>query len=179
MPFNVFIGNLAPLDENTMTNVVAILRTYFSRVSNSTNSFGTIRVVNSAPSLNANDLLCYLVNDFVNSVVVSFDNRIQREAAGNTSFRTHPAIAASEVYVSNIDESGANRSAAIANLIFHELMHNKGTIGARLHRDGGGGLAASIITSASSLSEENIRLMQSFLGRNVIQWADGFEANNW
>lgn len=179
MPFNVYIGNLASLDDDTMNNVATILQSYFSRISNSANSFGSILVVDRALSLTDSDLLCYLVTDFINSVVVSFDSRIQRGTAGNTIFHTHPTIAASEVYISNITEYGANRPAAIANLIFHELMHNKGTIGERLHRVGGGGLAASVLTSASSLSEGNIRFMQGCLSRNVRQWTAGFEANDW
>lgn len=179
MPFNVYIGNLAPLDDDTMTNVNTVLQGYFTRISNHSNAFGNIRVVTTASALTTSDLLCYLVQDFMNSVVVSFDNQINHQSAGNTAFRAHPSTAASEVYIGSINEFGAGRPIAIANLIFHELMHNKGTIGPRLHLVGGGGLAAEVVTSASTLNDDNITFMRARMGRNVRQWTEGFEANNW
>lgn len=181
MPFNVYIGNLAHLDDNTMNNVITVLQGYFSRVANGDNPLGSVQVVNNAPAVTNTDLLCYLVTDFMNSVVISFDSRVTHEEghAGKTAFRTHPNIAASEVYLSEIDERGAGRPTAIANLIFHELMHNKGVIGNALHRTGGGGLAAAHLSSASTLSDGNIAFMRARMSNAVQQWPEGFDANNW
>ncbi len=191
MPYSVYLANFASIDEDTLRGVSDTLTRYFNEIDSVTDgdshSFTGVRIINNTPTLLPADLLCYLVHDFINSVVVEFDSaistRITDETAGITSVRSHgssPPIAASEVYIDSITDSGTTRSTSIANLIFHELMHNKSAdLSSRIHTHGGGGLAVETLDSSSVLSQRNIVFMRARMGNPVIQWTGGFDANSW
>jgi hypothetical protein len=62
----------------------------------------------------------------------------------------------------------------MANVIFHELMHNKGTLSnEELHKNADG-LAKETITETDTLTAGNIKTMQASLGKAVTQWVGGF-----
>lgn len=77
-----------------------------------------------------------------------------------------------EIYMEAID-GAANFATVAANLIFHEIMHNKvdaaGNGGVSdIHK--GNGLAAPIVSAGSGLTDENIALMAKVLHIPVKQY---------
>ena len=91
-----------------------------------------------------------------------------RNAGGLTATTSRATVC--EVYV-----EGNMPARRLANIAFHEIMHNKldvgGTWPADLHgRKGGGGLAAKPTDEWSRLTDVNIRLMSAHLSRNVRQY---------
>jgi hypothetical protein len=77
-----------------------------------------------------------------------------------------------EVYV-----EGNMPSRRLANIAFHETMHNKLDVGGvwrgDLHEKGGLGLAAPVTNEWSRLTRDNVRLMAANLFRNVRQHTGG------
>lgn len=186
MAFTVYIGNIAQVDDDTMTNVKTILNGYYNQiVAGTTSSFSGVSVLSSNVGLSPTntDLLCYIVSDYDNSVVINFNSTIPNGSGqiGNTAYTTGgnggpPRVAASEVYLDKITDIFNDLASGLAKTIFHELMHNKATMGNSLHAQGGGGLAAETITDGSTLTQGNITFMRSKLSREVTQWVVGFSS---
>jgi hypothetical protein len=74
---------------------------------------------------------------------------------------------ASEVYLHFADP------AIIANLMFHEAMHNKLALDNRMHSHGG--LAASPIGGDTAISQPNINEMAAALDTQRAQWTGGIQ----
>ena len=97
---------------------------------------------------------------------------IHESASGGTYAYTGGMI--SEVYLRSFD-GAANFSNLAANIIFHEMMHNKldapsvKTIN-DLHSGGGGGLANPTVSAGSALTDKNIELMAKALSKKVPQY---------
>jgi hypothetical protein len=97
---------------------------------------------------------------------------VHESASGGTY--PHASGMISEIYMEPMD-GAANLPAVVANLIFHELMHNKldssapQTV-ADIHTGGGGGLAAAVVSRSSVLTPTNITLMAKGLSKKVIQY---------
>lgn len=95
-------------------------------------------------------------------------------ASGGTYEDTAGMI--SEVYMKVFD-GALNFADVAANIIFHEIMHNKldapksKTVG-NIHASGGGGLANSVVTAGSALTPANISLMAGALSKKVKQYTD-------
>ena len=85
---------------------------------------------------------------------------------GFTALYAGGASAGSEVY-----DRFSNDAALIANLMFHECMHNKLNLGNTLHTRNG--LAAATVTAATRLTTENINDMAAALDAPRPQWVDG------
>lgn len=95
---------------------------------------------------------------------------VHDSASGGTLLHTDGMI--SEIYMEAID-GAASFATVAANLIFHEIMHNKldasGNGGVSdIHK--GNGLANAIVSAGSGLSTENIALMASVLHIPVKQY---------
>jgi hypothetical protein len=75
-------------------------------------------------------------------------------------------VTLSEVYV-----AGSMPALRLANVAFHELMHNKLKLGNAMHTLGG--VAASPTTERAILSAEGIRRMSAALFRAVPQYTRG------
>lgn len=82
--------------------------------------------------------------------------------AGNTN----PKCGASEVYVQFADKT------LLANLAFHELMHNILQLGNAMHKDDGLRTGRDI-TTATPLTNQNKRDMAGSIYNSVPQWLDG------
>jgi hypothetical protein len=80
---------------------------------------------------------------------------------GNTAY----AAGASEVYVKSSDPL------LLANLAFHELMHNRLKVGNSLHRQGG--LASAVVYNSTEITKDNIRAMAKVISKPIKQWTDG------
>ncbi len=80
---------------------------------------------------------------------------------------THPMAGgvASEVYLHFVDP------VIIANLMFHEAMHNKLAMGNNMHAKGG--MAGSPVSPATVLTPGNILDMAKALDTNRPQWTSG------
>ncbi|MHC4270506.1 MAG: hypothetical protein ACYSTS_18895, partial [Planctomycetota bacterium] len=99
------------------------------------------------------ELLIYICKDQMDSVVSTFFSNPRPGPGGSTAWNN--TVTGSEVYVSGC-RSDAN---FVANMAFHEALHNKGHWNdRRLHGSfGGGGLASDTITATTALSATNIR----------------------
>jgi hypothetical protein len=97
---------------------------------------------------------------------------IHESASGGTFAYTGGMI--SEIYLRTID-GAANFSSVAANIIFHEIMHNKLDAPAKksvfdIHTLGGGGLASPTVSAGSALTAKNIELMAGALSKVVPQY---------
>lgn len=128
----------------------------------------------SCPTVAPHEVLIYVVVSALDSIVVSLPGLTSTQARTNSDGLTvwTGTLTAAEVYTSRF---GTN-PAMLAKLAFHEAMHNKTHRGSNLHS--GGGLAVSPITSRSTLTTANIRLMQGVLGTSRPQWTGGCTAYN-
>ncbi len=121
------------------------------------------------------EMVCYFVADRGSSIISNIGGQIQNIPghAGSTFFSAHGMI--SEVYIRELSID-VNFTRLIANMAFHELMHNKldaqqnGAIVANIHISGGGGLANLNITSATDITDENRNLMRNALFRVIPQF---------
>lgn len=177
MALTVWLGNLSGETSDRMSSVRTYLLSLFSGISDGSNSFDTVRIISASDSIGKKDLLCYVVSNFDKSVVKNFDSTVTGGSgvAGNTNFRTGDTnISASEIYMDVITNACDNVEKGMANLIFHELMHNKAVMGDALHSQGGGGLAAEVVTQDTSRSQGNVDFMKARLSKEVTQWQGGF-----
>ncbi len=171
----VYLGNLAGVSSNTMASVIAILNGYYNRVVSGTGvSFGGVVEVTKAPSISTSDILCYIVSDFSNSVLINWNSALQHNDgdAGETCFTNDKKQAASEVYM-DIINGNSDVTDFLANIIFHESMHNRTTTGDELHKSADG-LAKETVTESDTLTAANIKTMQGSLSKAVTQWVGGF-----
>jgi hypothetical protein len=116
------------------------------------------------------ELLVYFLPDASKSVIKAAHPQSPLDTAksGNTYYHG-PSPRISEVYVNPVLRF-RDPHILLANLCFHELMHNK-LAPFDVHVKGGGGLAtAGTITKNTSLSATNIELMAKALGKRVPQY---------
>ncbi len=97
---------------------------------------------------------------------------IHDSASGGTYPYTGGMI--SEVYLRQFD-GAANFSTVAANIIFHEIMHNKLDAPTQktvfdIHSLGGGGLASPVVSAGTALTDKNIALMAGALSKKVKQY---------
>ncbi len=176
MGLTIWIGNLAGVSSDITDELRTNLQTLFAGIASGNNSFDTVKIITASDSISSKDLLCYIVSGFGNSVVKNFDSTVNGDGtAGNTSFRTGAtSTAASEVYLDVITDTSDDLALGLSKLIFHELMHNKATMGNELHTKGGGGLAAETILETTARSQGNVNFMKARLANPVVQWQGGF-----
>jgi len=99
-------------------------------------------------------------------------NVIHQSANGGTGL--YNGLMVSEIYLAEFSGATAYATRA-ANLIFHEIMHNKLDAPAvktidNLHKKGGGGLAEESVSPGSQLTPRNIELMAGALAKKVPQY---------
>jgi hypothetical protein len=118
------------------------------------------------------ELLVYFINDSGASIIEKAHSNanIDLTKSGNTYFLgNQPRI--SEVYVLPVLKF-RDCHKILANLCFHELMHNK-LEPFNVHLNGGGGLATDgTITSSTPLSDKNKELMAKALEKRTPQYKD-------
>ncbi|MCW3128082.1 MAG: hypothetical protein JWO03_3740 [Bacteroidetes bacterium] len=176
----IYIANLAGVDDDTMTNVSNLLSGYWNSVLWSTDyNLTGVKVVkhNSGISVRKTDLLCYIVPNFTKSKVKLWSTKSTYNGTdgGLTAYTdSEPWKSASEVYADVVNATASDVAGAYANLIFHELMHNKGTIGDELHNIGGYGLASETVDATSALSDGNCTFLRGILDKEVTQYVASF-----
>lgn len=122
------------------------------------------------------ELVVYILQDSMDSVVAARFSNTFPDIGGTTAWGGRVVGTGSEVYI-----NGCNRNPlTVANMVFHEAMHNKGHwSNERLHGGfGGGGLASHTIAADTELTAVNIQRMASVLTRRRPQWMSGCEYAN-
>lgn len=170
--YNVYLAGLGShgLTAQEQTDIQTKLTTWFNQITNGT-SYGTAAVswVTSAPSsIGGHELLVYFVRDSMDSILVSMPGGGRGTGDGFTTWSSN--VTGSEVYVSNSRQY-------LAEMAFHELMHNKLHLGdAALHAKNG--LAHIPVTAGTVPSSSNISDMKNALSTSQPQWTGGWAAYN-
>lgn len=123
----------------------------------------------SASQLRAHDVVIHFVMDPSSSIARTVGvTRDDGANAGGLTARTSAGVVC-EVYV-----DGNMPARRLANIAFHEIMHVKLDVGARvigdLHTRGGGGLAVPPTNEWTPLTARNVELMAANLFRKVPQY---------
>lgn len=171
MAYNVYLGALGShgLTDDEKKAVQSKLQEWFNKIVADT-SFGTASVswITSAPSsIQENELLCYFVSSSSDSIVKSLTGT---SGSGNGYTGWKGEETGSEVYVSS-------SKAGLAEMAFHELMHNKLHLDdAALHQKDG--LAKIPVSPGTTPSTQNIADMKAKISNKQKQWTYGFTAYN-
>jgi hypothetical protein len=161
--------------EGVMYAIGMKLKTMFNQVCQHANSTFAASDYSWDPgSVADTDVVVYVCGTKENGSVIKGKSGkpIHDSASGGTYAYTGGMI--SEVYLRSFD-GALNFSNVAANIIFHEIMHNKldapsnKTI-SNIHTHGGGGLADPTVTAGSGLTDTNISLMAGALGKKVPQY---------
>ena len=170
--YNVYLGDVnSGLSDDDKSAVQALLLTWFTRIVNSTSYTASVSWTSSVPSsIQDNELLVYFVESSLDSVVRALPGGPGGSGGGDGFTAWANNLTASEVYV--------NRSRGyLAEIAFHELMHNKLHLGdAALHARNG--MARVPVTAGTSPSDQNVTQMRAKLGTNRRQWTGGWAAAN-
>jgi hypothetical protein len=115
----------------------------------------------------ATELLIYLMPFGTTLIKSNGTLKLGQPPPGHDGFTgTIGRATGSEVYLHFFDPT------LIANLMFHEAMHNKLALdNAGLHQRGG--LASAVVTSATKLTNSNIQDMAAALDVSRPQWVSG------
>jgi hypothetical protein len=112
------------------------------------------------------DLVVYFVRDPKKSVIQSLNLSVPSgEIGGATNFDSASLGTVSEVYVENNFPPKK-----LANMAFHELMHNKLQKNDSLHDIKGVGMGVSPATECSVLTDTDVRLMAARMTTAVKQY---------
>lgn len=169
--YNVYLGDVnSGLNDETKNAVRTTLQGWFGRIVPS----GTTAVVSwvsaTPASIQASELLVYFVKNSLESVVRGMPGGPGSAGTGDGLTAWTNSLTASEVYVSS------SRS-YLAEMAFHELMHNKLHLGdAALHSRNG--LATVPVTAGTSPSTQNITQLRAALNTSQPQWTGAWTAIN-
>ena len=175
--FNIYLkNNVSGTDkwgETDMLTVGSELKSLFDKVCQHNNSefeASDCRLNPGQGDIAPHELLVYFVNDSGASIIKKANSNadVDLTKSGNTYFSgNQPRI--TEVYVLPVLKFD-DRHKALANLCFHELMHDK-LEPLNVHVNGGGGLATDgTITSSTPLLDKNKELMAKALGKRIPQY---------
>ncbi len=149
----------------------ANLKSLFDEVSKIVRILGKRGYTNGAPA--ETDVVVYVFYSKNDSIITEKSgDPIHDSASGGTFPHTDGMI--SEIYLEPLD-GAAEFARLTANLIFHEIMHNKldasmPRLVPDIHTGGGGGLAAAKVSYNSTLTPENITKMAQGLPRKIKQF---------
>jgi hypothetical protein len=169
--YNVYLGDVnSGLSDEVKRAVQATLTGWFSRIVSGDATASVIWTSSAPASIRDNELLVYFVRSSMDSVVRALPGGGGRAGTGDGFTMWAGELTASEVYVSNSRHY-------LAEMAFHELMHNKLHLGdAALHaRDG---LARVPVMAGTGPSPQNIAQMRAALSVNRRQWTGGWTAAN-
>ncbi len=153
------------------TRVASELNALFLRVAVGVDYQPTVEFSDATPG--PKELVVYFLETRESSII----KRLTHQTAGTAAGATIPVATGmiSEVYIANISVVPG----AIANLAFHELMHNKldaqtnprDRVVRDIHTQGGGGLATGDpINERTPLTPRNIELMRRGFDREIPQY---------
>jgi hypothetical protein len=126
------------------------------------------------------DLVCYMLSNSSRSIAARHSGG-QPGAAGSTVWSLNSQAMISEIYM-DATTGDASRPRLLANLIIHELMHNKldshpsNAVLSDIHSIANGRVSTSgAITSSSTPSPEDIRAMRRGIERSIPQHTGDFQ----
>jgi len=132
----------------------------------------SVRSTMEAPGLGVHDALVYVIPDAERTLVAEHFEAAPG-ATGLTAWRASPNETGSEVYANLSGGSSVAHARALADIVYHELLHNRTHWSdARLHNHASRGLARSPV--APPATEGNHRLMADHLAAPRPQWTGGF-----
>jgi hypothetical protein len=186
MAYNVYLCDIlgAVNDKQTMLQTNRILQNYFQRVASGTrHGSAFVHWLAYMPTVQNHELLIYFMPETHSIVQVMLGRKLGGTMATGghwgmtwTSGQPPDRRTASEVYVK------LNDPQMLANLAFHEAMHNKLQFSSRqLHNgDGMGGTpyrseqdVGGEVTSTTLVTPTNIAAMARALDNSVPQWTNG------
>jgi len=169
MPLRVFLVDITNRigNDTRRTEVKALLQSYFDKVvAKAKSDKVTVMFVSDNPQPNDNDLIAYYSTTGWHVVSEMPGAPKVKDTEGGLTYN-NGTVTGSDV-VANPDDD----TAMIANLTFHEFMHNKLNMGDSMHRLGG--LAKSPVDESTPLTNANIEAMAKVLTTDRKQWVGGF-----
>jgi hypothetical protein len=130
--------------------------------------------VGSASAIQDTDLVCYVLRDAAASIVQKHTSDALG-AGGSTVWSTRSHAMISEVYMTAI-EGDASRYRLLANLVFHELMHNKLdahpslAVLSDVHAISGGSVSKVPVNSSKRPSKADIAKMRLGVPKKIKQY---------
>ena len=171
MPYSVYLVDITNRigSDDRRNEVKAVLQSYFDPIAKKAGVKDGARVsfVTVNPHPKDNELIAYYSTSGWHVVTEMPGAKIPADAEGGLT-HWNGKITGSDV-VADAD----TETRTIANLTFHELMHNKLRMGDEMHRLGG--LAASPVDSSMRPSARNAAAMSAALLNPGPQWTGGFK----
>ncbi|HEY0429887.1 MAG TPA: hypothetical protein VGC76_19040 [Pyrinomonadaceae bacterium] len=168
--FNVYLGEIGStgLTDKEKSDVKTKLEGWFGKIVDSGDT-ALVSWTSSAPaSIQDNELLVYYVSGSSGSILKVMPGNTGGSGNGNGLTVFGGSLTGSEIYVSS-SKSG------LAELTFHELLHNKLHLDdANLHKKDG--LAAATVPIGGQPSTSNISDMNKALKNKNKQWTGGWLA---
>jgi hypothetical protein len=172
MPYNVYlVDTMNRIGSDERRNAVkAALQPYFDDIVKQAKVAGgaIVSFVAANPQPKDHELIVYFCSE--NWHVVS---QLPGASAVNIEPGGGLTVWNQSVTGSDVAADGKMEPRALANLAFHEMMHNKLHLGAPMHAHGG--LAAATIDSSLRPSGRNIKAMAGVLMTKRSQWTGGFK----
>lgn len=168
--FNIYLGEIGTtgLTSEEKNSVKTKLEGWFGKIVDTGDS-AVVTWTSSAPtSIQDHELLAYFVGSSSGSILKVMPGNTSGAGSGNGLTVFGGSLTGSEVYVSS-SRSG------LAELTFHELMHNKLHLDdANLHKKDG--LAVKTVPLGGQPSANNIKDMKAALKNTNKQWTGGWVA---
>lgn len=154
-------------DDARRTAVKAVLQTYFDKVATKAKAEKvSVLFVSDDPQPADNDLIAYYSTSGWHVVSQMAGAPEVNSTEGGLTYN-NGKVTGSDV-VANPDDD----TTMIANLTFHEFMHNKLNMDDTMHRFGG--MARSPVDESTPLTNSNIEVMAKVLMKDRKQWTGGF-----
>ena len=147
--------------------------TYLERICKDSAGFSSANVTWNKATPSDTDIVVHVFYSPSKSIIYKVGAEARHMSASGGTWK-HGDGMISEVFLEPID--GAARFVDVAaNIIFHEMMHNKLDVSdpadpVDIHTGGGGGLAADVVSAKSVLTDRNIALMAAALSKSVPQY---------
>jgi hypothetical protein len=171
------VDPLGVVPTNLKMSTMSVLQTYFNAVTASNNNADTVTVTwpGGMPFVANTDMIVYYL-DFGHTLATQKFGEVTSGAAGlpflDSSGQTilPPVTTMSEVYMTNFDPT------VLANVTFHELMHNKLQLGDSMHSMDGlrKGAPQGGLGPTDTISSGNIADMAPVISAPVPQFVAGF-----
>lgn len=166
--YNIYLGEIGKtgLEDTDKSGVKTKLENWFGKITPDGDTALATWITSAPSAIQDHEMLVYFVRGSGDSILkVMPGNSGGGSGNGLTVFGS---LTASEIYVSS-SKSG------LAELTFHELMHNKLQMNdANLHKKDG--LAVKEVPLGGSPSTSNISDMKAALKSNHKQWTGGWAA---
>ena len=162
--------------EGSMFAVANYLTDYFNSVCRHASSpYENARCTWQKGSVGETDLVVYFLTSSKRSIIANrFKTFSTCTSPSGGTLETSQGMV-SEVYMDSM-QGDLNYCKLVANIAFHELMHNKLDAPSTdktiddVHASGGSGLAEATVARGSQLTPQNIALMAGALGKKIPQF---------